>query len=138
MLRAKGLARVVLVSDVTAVGGLAPGTYQTPVGGRVELLADGRLTLPGTNYLAGAASPLPRGLANAVRWGGLGLGAAVGLASTNPARLLGLDRSGHGLLRVGAAADLTVFRFSPGEADLAVELTVVGGEVVYAAEGGPG
>src|ERR671922_3071238 len=51
MLRAKALERVILVSDVTAVGGLAPGVYQTPVGGRVELLADGRLTLPGTPYL---------------------------------------------------------------------------------------
>ncbi|KGM33979.1 N-acetylglucosamine-6-phosphate deacetylase, partial [Inquilinus limosus] len=42
MLRAKGLERAVLVSDAAALGGLAPGLYDQPVGGRVELTADGR------------------------------------------------------------------------------------------------
>ena len=136
MLRAKTLDRVVLVSDSSAVGGLPPGVYETPVGGRVELRADNLLTLYGSLFLAGAASPLPCGVANAVRLAGLTLAEAVRVSSTNPARLLGLDREGRGVVRVGASADLTVFRFTPGDPDLSVELTLIAGERVYAAESG--
>jgi hypothetical protein len=32
--------------------------YETPVGGLVELTADGRLNLPGTRFLAGSVVPL--------------------------------------------------------------------------------
>jgi N-acetylglucosamine-6-phosphate deacetylase len=46
MLRAKGLDRAILVSDVVALGGMPPGLYETPVGGLVELTTDGRLSLP--------------------------------------------------------------------------------------------
>ncbi|MGI0134717.1 MAG: N-acetylglucosamine-6-phosphate deacetylase, partial [Candidatus Micrarchaeaceae archaeon] len=46
MLRAKGMKRSVLVSDLVAVGGLPPGTYYTPVGGKVELTAEGRIGIP--------------------------------------------------------------------------------------------
>jgi N-acetylglucosamine-6-phosphate deacetylase len=35
MLRAKGLDRAVLVSGATALGGLPPGLYDQPIGGRV-------------------------------------------------------------------------------------------------------
>ena len=45
MLRAKGVERSHLVSDVTALGGMPPGRYRTPVGGEVELSEDGRLSL---------------------------------------------------------------------------------------------
>ncbi|MBV9547448.1 MAG: amidohydrolase family protein [Chloroflexi bacterium] len=136
MLRAKTLDRVVLVSDCSALGGLPPGVYETPVGGRVELTADNRLTLYGSPFLAGAASPLPCGVANAVRLAGLSLAEALRLSSTNPARVLGLERAGRGVVRVGASADLTVFRFAPGDPDLRVELTLVAGQAVYAAESG--
>ena len=46
MLRAKGLERSILVSDVAAVGGLEPGLYDQPIGGRVQLWPDGRLGVP--------------------------------------------------------------------------------------------
>ncbi|MCS6757689.1 MAG: amidohydrolase family protein [Candidatus Devosia euplotis] len=42
MLRAKGLERSVLVSDLAAPGGLEPGIYDQPIGGRVQLWADDR------------------------------------------------------------------------------------------------
>jgi N-acetylglucosamine-6-phosphate deacetylase len=44
MLRAKGIERSHLVSDSTALGGLPPGRYRTPVGGEVELSDNGRLS----------------------------------------------------------------------------------------------
>ena len=52
-----------------ALGGLAAGKYQTPIGGKVELRADGFLAIDdGTgNYLAGAALPLLAAVPSAAR-----------------------------------------------------------------------
>jgi N-acetylglucosamine-6-phosphate deacetylase len=132
VLRAKGIERAILISDTVSVAGLPPGTYETAVGGKVELLPSGRLNLHGTPYLAGSAGSLPEGIANAVRHAGATLPEAVRLATANPARLLGLDGpTGRGSVRTGAAADLTVFRFGDSTGHLTIELTVVGGNVVY-------
>lgn len=102
MLRAKGLDRSLLVSDSVALAGMPPGEYSSPVGGAVELSADGRLSVAGTPYLAGAARSLADDLAQAVRMTGIGPGAAVRLATANPGRFVG----GRGLLVPGAQADL--------------------------------
>lgn len=114
MIRAKGLDRAILVSDTVAVGGLAPGVYDTPVGGQVELSADGRLSLMGTPFLAGAALPLIAGVARAMRDTGLSLAQAVRLATVNPARFVGQGVA----LAVGGRADLIRFHWAPGDAGL--------------------
>ena len=132
MLRAKGLGRALLVSDSVALAGAAPGTYDTPVGGKVELAADGRLSLAGSGYLAGSASPLKTGLRNAMVHGGVSLADAVKLTSTNPAQLLGLGGpSGRGTLRAGATADVVVLSLNQQTKELTVEMTVVSGSIVY-------
>lgn len=123
MFRAKGIERSVLVSDVVAVGGLSPGTYDTPVGGKVELTAEGRIGIPGTRTLAGAALPLKNGIANVARLPGFSLGQAVRMATENPGRFVG----SRGVLRVGASADLVQFEWQPGEGDLQVRRVLVGG-----------
>ena len=64
MLRAKGLERSYLVSDTAALAGMPPGVYDQPIGGRVEVGSDGRLSVAGTPYLAGAAGRSARML----RW----------------------------------------------------------------------
>lgn len=124
MLRAKGLARSLLVSDVTALGGMAPGTYDQPIGGRVVLTADGRLGTEGTPYLAGAALPLAHGVATAIAHGGLCLAKALELATVNAGRFAG----GRGRLEVGADADLIRFDWRPGDKSLAVRATYIAGE----------
>lgn len=135
-LRAKGIARSILVSDAVAVAGLPPGTYESAVGGRVELLPNGRLNLAGTPYMAGSASTLPEGIANAVRHTDATLAEAVRMASTNPAQLLRLDAAdGRGAVHEGAPADLTVFRVDPASGELLVDMTIVAGEAVYRREG---
>ena len=53
------------------------------------------------------------------------LAEALAMASTNPARLLGLDR---GDMTVGAFADLITFRYEPGETSLSLEQVIVRGE----------
>lgn len=126
MLRAKGIDRSYLVSDSAALGGLAPGKYTAPVGGTVELSADGRLAVAGTPYLAGAARPLADGVAGAVRLGGVSLGDSVRMATALPGRFAG----GRGALRPGDPADLLRFTWSPGDETLAVVEVVRGGQVV--------
>lgn len=134
-LRAKGVERSILVSDAVAVAGLPPGTYESAVGGTVELLPNGRLNLAGTPYMAGSASTLPQGIANAMRHTDATLVEAVRMASTNPARLLRLDTlDGRGTVHKGGPADLTVFRVDSATGELLVDMTIVAGTVVYRRE----
>lgn len=124
MIRAKGEDRTVLVSDSVALAGLPHGTYDTPVGGRVELGADGRLVAAGTPYLAGAARPLADGVAHTVRVTGLGLARALRLATVNPGRFV----SGRGRLDVGRPADLIRFAHAPGDTGLRVDTAWILGQ----------
>jgi N-acetylglucosamine-6-phosphate deacetylase len=121
MLRAKGLDRSFLVSDSVALAGMPPGQYASPVGGAVELSDDGRLSVAGTPYLAGAARSLADGLAQAVRMTGIGLGDAARLATANPGRFVG----GRGLLAPGAPADLVLV-----DPELRVQQVVAAGSEV--------
>jgi N-acetylglucosamine-6-phosphate deacetylase len=113
MLRAKGLDRAYLVSDVVAAGGLPPGRYQLPVGGDVDVTEDGQLVVAGTPYLAGAAAPLSHGVATAMDLAGLPLADALCLAVRNPGRIAGTAG-----LQVGAPAD--VITFEDGMRDIVV------------------
>ena len=117
MLRSKGIARCILISDAVAIAGLPPGRYRTPVGGDVELHEDGRLNLTGTEFLAGAALPLKDGILRTVSWGGITLPEALGMATANPGRFAG----GIGTLRPGVAADLIQFTFESNSNNLNIE-----------------
>jgi len=93
MVRAKGSLRTILVTDAIAAAGCAPGRYR--IGGvDCELDARGRVSLPGTPYLAGSAITLDRAIANTVRFAGVSIDDAVAMASTNPARYLGEEPLG--------------------------------------------
>lgn len=109
MLRAKGSARSYVVSDSVALAGSMPGPYTTPVGGQVELHADGRLCVADTAYLAGAALPLVQALSTLHR---IGLSAhhAFQLTSTNPGRIAG--RGGH--LAIGQRANVLEVSWAEG------------------------
>jgi N-acetylglucosamine-6-phosphate deacetylase len=124
MIRAKGMERVILVSDAVAVAGLTPGIYESPIGGRVELDTRGRLSLAGTPYLAGAAVPLRTGVARVMKMTGLSLGESVRAATENPGRFA----RGTGVMRVGGPADLVAFRLVEEGTDLQIERVIVNGE----------
>ncbi|PXW64260.1 N-acetylglucosamine-6-phosphate deacetylase [Chelatococcus asaccharovorans] len=124
MLRAKGLERAVLVSDAVALGGLPPGVYDQPIGGRVELTPDGRLGVAGTPFLAGAVRPLADCVAQATTMGGITLADALRLATVNPGRFAG----NRGVIRVGAPADLIRFQWAPGDSSLSLDAVFTRGE----------
>jgi len=125
--RAKGVGRLVLVSDAVHVAGLPPGRYDF-LDHAVEVSPSGRVSLAGTPYLAGSSLSLCQALANVVAFAGISLGEAVSMATANPARLLGLEGK-RGGLAVGQAADLLLFRLDDGKVE--VVATIAGGSVVY-------
>ncbi|MBL8599874.1 MAG: amidohydrolase family protein [Devosia sp.] len=126
MLRAKSLDRAILVSDAAALGGMPAGRYTSPIGGEVEVGADGRLGIAGTAYLAGAGHLLTQNVATLVNGVGLSLADALRLATRKP----GVFAGGRGTLAVGARADLIRFRFAPGDSALAVTDCFVAGEEI--------
>lgn len=126
MLRAKSLDRAILVSDAAALGGMPAGRYTSPIGGEVEVGADGRLGIAATAYLAGAGHLLTQNVATLVNGVGLSLADALRLATRNP----GVFAGGRGTLAVGARADLIRFRFAPGDSALAVTDCFVAGEEI--------
>jgi N-acetylglucosamine-6-phosphate deacetylase len=93
MIRAKSAGRSILITDAVAAAGCAPGTHT--IGGVQALLsADGRVSLPGTPYLAGSALTLDRAIANTVRYSGLPIESVIPMASTIPAAYLGVPTHG--------------------------------------------
>ena len=138
MIRAKGLERSVLVSDALHVAGLEPGEYALPDGASVTLRASGRLELTGTPFLAGCATGLPTCVSNAVRHAGLSVPEAVRTVTTNPSVLLGLGQmGGHESLRIGARANLTVFRQDPDDLLISIVRTFVEGNLVHGRNAAP-
>lgn len=101
MLRAKGLSRSVLVSDVQGLGGKPPGRYATPHLGEVELLPEGRAVVADQRvFLAGAVARLHESWPVFHRVTGGDLVDWSQLVSTNPLAALGLD---------GDANDIALF-----------------------------
>ncbi|TNM63788.1 N-acetylglucosamine-6-phosphate deacetylase [Aliirhizobium smilacinae] len=127
MLRAKGMERAVLVSDMVALAGMPPGLYEEAIGGSVEVSEEGRISVAGTPYLAGASLPLSANVAIAAEMAGISLADALRLATQNPGRFVG----GRGGLEVGARADLIRFDWSEGQREIAVRETWVHGEKVF-------
>jgi N-acetylglucosamine-6-phosphate deacetylase len=126
LLRAKGLDRSVLVSDTAALGGMTPGFYDQPIGGQVELSADGRLSVAGTPYLAGAARSLDEDVALATAMAEIPLADALKMATANAGRFAG----GRGVIEVGEAADIILFSFEPGDRRLTIADVWLRGERV--------
>jgi N-acetylglucosamine-6-phosphate deacetylase len=124
MVRAKGSERSVLVSDTVALAGMPAGTYTAPVGGRVELSPDGRLSMAGTTTLAGAAIPLVHCIGKAVRMTGLSLAEVLTMATAIP----GHFARGRGLLQTGARADLIRFRWTD---EVVLQDVWLAGELVH-------
>jgi len=126
MLRAKTLDNAILVSDAAALGGQPPGRYESPIGGAVDVSAEGRLSVAGTPYLAGAGHMLNQNIAHAIRATGLSLAQVLGLVTKNPGRFVG----GRGVLQPGARADLTRFFWESGAASLRIADVFVAGKRV--------
>jgi N-acetylglucosamine-6-phosphate deacetylase len=121
-LRAKSIERTILVTDAAAPAGAAVGPYKL---GEldVDLTADDRVLLRGSQRLAGSALRMNRAIANLMRIAGVSLRDAVQTATVNPARLIGLAGRTRGLFE-SERADVVVFRDTP---ELAMEAVYLDG-----------
>jgi N-acetylglucosamine-6-phosphate deacetylase len=120
LLAAKGAANVALVTDGVAPAGLSEGTFR--IGGREARLSQGRVTLA-DGTIAGSAATMDVLVRNTVEWGLAPLTEAIRMASTVPARIVGLEgRKGH--IAPGYDADLVVL-----DNGLEVAMTCVRGRI---------
>ena len=125
MLRAKGIDRSIFVSDAVSLAGMPAGVYNTPVGGKVKLEASGRLSVFGSDMLAGAATALKDGIARAATMSGMSLADCVRMTTENPGKFTG----GRGVLRAGMPADFIRFKLEQGGTALRI-LDVIAGDTV--------
>lgn len=120
--RAAGSARVALVSDAVPAAGLTEGSFE--IGRRRARLSAGRVLLP-DGAIAGSAITMDGVVRNAVSWGLAGLADGVGMASSVPARVLGLDAH-KGRIAPGYDADLVAL-----DGELEAVMTWVAGQPVH-------
>ena len=105
--RAKGAGRIILTSDVVHIAGLKAGRYE--LGGMpVDLSSNQRISLSGTELLAGSALMLLQGVVNVFQHTHLSLAEAHACATAVPAKLFGL-RERFDLPKAGKKAQFIAF-----------------------------
>ncbi len=110
ILRVKTPARTVLISDAGSLAGLPPGRYDC-WGQEFEVHPAGKIVVPGTGFLAGAAVFLDACVGHVLNLGLTDVPAAVAMAAERPRALLGLPVP---RIEVGEPADLVLFDWQPG------------------------
>jgi N-acetylglucosamine-6-phosphate deacetylase len=123
--RLKGAANIILVTDAMAGMGMPPGKYV--LGGQEVIVTDNTARLADfAGTLAGSILTLNQAVANMICYSGCSVAEAVGMASLNPARLLGIDKY-KGRLATGYDADIAVFKPDSFE----ILMTLVNGEILH-------
>jgi N-acetylglucosamine-6-phosphate deacetylase len=122
--RAKGTERIILITDSMAGAGAPPGRY-TLGDLEVEVKDDRAPRLRGTPRLAGSALTMDRAVKNMMKFAGVDLAAAVGMAGENARKLF---PGAGGEIGRGRPADIMLFE--SGE-ELVVRAAWVQGEKVY-------
>ncbi|HET7419778.1 MAG TPA: N-acetylglucosamine-6-phosphate deacetylase [Candidatus Dormibacteraeota bacterium] len=121
LVRVKGTSRIALTTDQTSAAGAPAGKYF--LSGR-NVLSDGKVVRLEDGTLAGSAATMPDLVRLMARTPGVGVGRAISLASTIPARVLGERRLGR--ISAGACADLVVL-----DSELRVKMTMIRGVVKF-------
>jgi N-acetylglucosamine-6-phosphate deacetylase len=129
--RAKGIDRIVLISDAVQYTGLPPGIYD---GGyrQFEVREDGFIGVVGEPRLAGSGLLLIRGVENLVRFAGIGLPDALRTVTEIPATFLGLEER-VGSLQPGAESSFIQLIWDATHQFLSVRETFIAGRSVFKA-----
>jgi N-acetylglucosamine-6-phosphate deacetylase len=96
----------VLVTDAMRLCGLPDGVYDWTNGERI-VKSGARLTLEGSDKIAGSSATLIECVNNFRRWSGASTAQAINAVTATPAKLLGLEGV-KGSLESGADADLVI------------------------------
>lgn len=124
--RVKNDNYAVMISDSMKAKGCAPGRYM--FGGEPMILGDDGATRREDSTMVGSTLSLNRGLYNMVERAMVPFSAALKSCTTNPARLLGVDKR-KGKLEKGFDADIVVL-----EDDYVVNTTFCRGKIAYSIE----
>lgn len=124
--RAKGSHGISLVTDATAGAGLANGAHFL-LADTECVVRDGACFLADGSALAGSAARMIDLVRTMVEKVGAPIHEAIGMATCNPAREIGLSTKGR--IEVGADADFVVLSH-----DLKVARTIIGGRQVWPCE----
>ena len=89
------------------------------------IVEDGVAKLPDRTAFAGSVATMNRLVRNMVQLADVSLLDAVRMASTTPARIMGVDNR-KGTLAVGKEADIVIF-----DDQLTIHSTIIGGKLVY-------
>src|SRR5690554_5460398 len=119
--KCKGREKLILITDSMRAKYLPDGVSE--LGGQEVFVKNNEARLA-DGSLAGSILKMNDGVRNMMKFADVNLVDAVYMASTNPARNLGLTTKGS--IKVGFDADLVVL-----DEDLEVVMTIVNGKVLY-------
>ncbi|MFO0877859.1 MAG: N-acetylglucosamine-6-phosphate deacetylase [Gemmataceae bacterium] len=122
LVRVKTPARLIITCDASSLAGMPPGRYSM-WGQELEVHAGGKVTVPGTTFLAGSGVLTDACARTLLEQGDVTLSEVITMACHNPRTLLGLPPID---LVVGAPADLIEVECQP----FRLRQTVVAGSVV--------
>ncbi len=123
----KGADKTALITDAMRAAGMPEGesTLGSLKNGLKVIVEDGVAKLPDRTSFAGSVATFDRLVRNMIRLGGVNLREAVRMASTTPARIMGvLERKGT--IQAGKDADIVIF-----DNDIHIKHTIVGGKLIY-------
>lgn len=123
----KGADRTALITDAMRGAGMPEGesTLGSLKNGLKVIIEDGVAKMPDRTSFAGSVATFDRLVRNMVNMADVSLLEAVRMASTTPARIMGVDHR-KGSLAKGKDADIVFF-----DKDINISLTMVEGRIVY-------
>ncbi|WP_460972816.1 N-acetylglucosamine-6-phosphate deacetylase [Spirosoma migulaei] len=126
----KGADRTALITDAMRAAGMPEGesTLGSLKNGLKVIVEDGVAKLPDRTAFAGSVATMNRLVRNMVQLADVPLLEAVRIASTTPARIMGVDHR-KGSLAKGKDADIVLF-----DQDFTVGMTMVQGKIIYMTE----
>ena len=122
IIKLKGIKNIVLITDSMSSQGLPDGKY---IYDRWEYDSKAGACRYKDGTLIGTALPLNKMIQRFIKFANVTLCEAVGAATINPARVLGIDGR-KGSIEEGKDADLVVI-----DKDFNVTATIIGGKIVY-------
>ncbi len=122
IVKAKGLQKILLITDCMRAGGLEEGTYD--LGGQMVTVKNGQCRLP-EGTIAGSVLKLNKGLSNFNEAVEEGLEELIPIVTSNQASYIGVEDL-MGTLEVGKLANIVIMN-----KDIEISKTIVKGKVVY-------
>lgn len=132
--RVKGPDKIILVSDVSQIGGYPPGIYKRE-SLEVEVFEDGHLGVLGTSILAGAAHLLDWDIVRFMEFTKTSLPDTIRLCTETPTKYFDLPADSYGDIRTGIAANLTTFTLNEGDMRLQIQKTILTDKILYDVNG---